>query len=102
MKLQIDTNLKVIKLEQKANVKDIIDLLKKMFPEDWKDYDIDCNCIINWTYTNPWRPYNYNPWNLYSTPNYLGNAINQSNYNLGTILTSCSSDAPNIINVQTN
>lgn len=49
MKLQIDTVAKTIKLEQSAKISDFISAVKKLFPNDWKDYSIEAvQTIYNW------------------------------------------------------
>jgi hypothetical protein len=105
MKFQIDTNLKTIKLEEKALLKDVLDIMKAMFPDDWKEYSIETNCIISWnspTYVFPKRtiwdlqPYWYNTIGGYNT-NYNQYLDLNNQYT-----TSCNSDMSNIINVETN
>jgi len=120
MKFQIDTNLKTIKLEEKALLKDVLDIMKAMFPNDWKEYTIETNTIINWVnyptirYVKPWwdlQPYWINGY----TYNNLANNIGQTNNisladltsktkktNFDSYTTSCNSDMSNIINVETN
>lgn len=65
MKIQIDTDLKVIRLEGKVNVGELYDLLNAMLKEDWKSYSLEPTQIINWispitinpiTYPKPWYP----------------------------------------------
>lgn len=65
MKLQINTDSKVIKIESTVKIKDILDTLKKMLP-DYEDYYLESNTnIINWerpTHTKkhiPNQPYWY-------------------------------------------
>jgi len=54
MKLQIDTGEKVIKVEEKVNLGEFIQTLKKIFPRgDWRNYSIDCNNTITWA-PYPW------------------------------------------------
>ena len=49
MKLQIDTVAKTIKLEQSAKIVEFISLVKKLLPNDWKDYSIEAVAYIyNW------------------------------------------------------
>lgn len=63
MKIQIDTTSKLIKVESKVKFDELIDSLNKLFPnEEWKNYELETNCIINWTYpviVNPTTPYPY-------------------------------------------
>ena len=62
MKLQIDTVSKTIKLEQSAKIIDFIALVKKLLPNDWKEYSVEAvSYMYNWynpitipfTYTIP-------------------------------------------------
>ena len=49
MKLQIDTVAKTIKLEQSAKFVDFIALVKKLLPNDWKEYSVEpVENIYNW------------------------------------------------------
>ena len=49
MKLQIDTVAKTIKLEQSVKIVDFISLVKKLLPNDWKEYSIEAvQTIFNW------------------------------------------------------
>ena len=53
MKLQIDTEQKTIKVESRVLFKDLIETLKKLFPNnEWKDFELETNVIIN-TWSNP-------------------------------------------------
>lgn len=63
MKIQIDFDKKVIKLESNVNIKDFFDIIKL---EDWKDYTLETNTVINWNmypyYVYPYlqKPYEIN------------------------------------------
>lgn len=66
MKLQIDTVAKTIKLEQSAKITQIIAMVKKLLPNDWKEYHLEAvQTIYNWY--NPvyipsvWTPQPYIP-----------------------------------------
>lgn len=50
MKIQIDTATKTIRLEQGANLSDLIDFLEKIFPNgEWGEYTLETNTVIqNW------------------------------------------------------
>jgi len=49
MKLQIDTVAKTIKLEQSAKIVEFISLVKKLLPNDWKEYSVmPVENIYNW------------------------------------------------------
>lgn len=47
MKLQLDTDLKVIKLESSSNLGEFIEKIQALLP-DWKDYKLETNVTINW------------------------------------------------------
>ena len=67
MKLQIDTTVKTIKIEENIKFSKLIETLKKLFPNnEWKDFTLETNTTIN-HWSNPIvireypRPYEY-PW----------------------------------------
>lgn len=49
MKLQIDFDNKIIKLESNVNLKEFFEKIEAAIP-DWKEYRLDCNTVINWNY----------------------------------------------------
>lgn len=50
MKLQIDTSNKIIRIEERVNLKELIDNLNKLFPKNsWYEYDLDGSPIYNWS-----------------------------------------------------
>jgi hypothetical protein len=49
MKIQLDTKEKVIRIEEKVNLKDFMDVIKKILPDIWKEYTLETNSVINWT-----------------------------------------------------
>lgn len=77
MKIQIDTDAKVIKLDSKENLGKLFILLDKMV-ENWKDYSIDTNTTITWQ--NPiyidkypyWRPYYHSDYGRLGVVNTTG------------------------------
>lgn len=80
MKIQIDTDNKVIKIEGTYKVTDIMKVVKQLLPNDWKEYSLETNTIIyNWTSPivinkNDWwnqRPY-------YVGDTYIGSSIDTS------------------------
>lgn len=77
MKLQIDTTNKTVKFETALRFSELEDTLKKLLPEDYKDYSIEVNTTINWTYPQIiYRDYPYwRPWSLTSGNTY--NALSQ-------------------------
>lgn len=73
MKIQIDTIKKVVRVEEQVSLSELFDALNKLFPnEEWKEYKIDTNTIINWS--NPIIIDRYRPtwWELwpYNQPIY--------------------------------
>jgi hypothetical protein len=52
MKIQIDTEAKIIKLEQSAKITEVLSVIKKLLPNDWKEYSLEAVTIIN-NWTNP-------------------------------------------------
>ena len=49
MKIQIDTEAKVIKIEEKVNLGELIEKLNLLLPEDlWKEYTLEPTIINNW------------------------------------------------------
>lgn len=116
MKFQIDTLAKTVKVEQKFNLKELLKIMKSMFPDDWEDYNIDTNNIINWNwpvvncencwykhhYRQPYwsvEPYIYRGTSIQSTSGYSQTKGFQNDTN--TVLTYTTSDASHIINVET-
>jgi len=66
MKLQLDTTNKTIKIEENVKVSKLIEVLKKILPNDWKDFILETQTTITYweqptiIRTYP-RPYEY-PW----------------------------------------
>ena len=50
MKIQIDTELKIIQVEQQCKLVELFDFVKKIFPDNkWKEYSIEAiPYIYNW------------------------------------------------------
>ncbi len=65
MKLQIDTDKKVLRLESDVNLGAFMVKLKVLFPDGaWKDYKLETNVDIQWTnpiYIDRWHKPTY-PW----------------------------------------
>ena len=63
MKLQIDLDNKIIRLEDKVNMGTLFSKMEEMFPDlKWREFDLETNTIINWV--NPIQitpPYNPSP-----------------------------------------
>lgn len=48
MKIQIDTDKRIIKLESSSNLGKLIVFLKKILPNEWSSYTLETNTIIKW------------------------------------------------------
>ena len=57
MRLTIDTEQKTVEIDSAVNIKELTTVLKGLFGDEWKGYDIIAN---NYSYT-PWYPYPYYP-----------------------------------------
>jgi hypothetical protein len=69
MKLQINTETKTIKIEDKVNLTELFDLLNKMFPnQEWREFSLETNnTIIDWKQPivinyPPYPNYQIYPW----------------------------------------
>ena len=69
MKLQIDTDQKVIRIDERVNLLALFEFLQKTLPYDWKDFTLETNSINSWgspivikdnTYIQ--QPYHVWPW----------------------------------------
>ena len=62
MKLEIDTTAKTIKVIGSVNVKELHEMMKKLFPDkQWEEYSLEQQQVSTWTYY-PYTPYiTYNP-----------------------------------------
>ena len=75
MKLQLDTDTKTIKLEEKVNLGDLFNKLEEILPElKWREFELEMGSITNWV--NPWvvpiYPDRYYPPHLYPWITYVG------------------------------
>ena len=61
MKIQIDTKAKVIRLEEKVKFDELVKVLNKLLPKEWKEYSLDTNSVIYWSNPIIWH-YHYEPW----------------------------------------
>ena len=83
MKIQINTELKTIKLEESTNLGNFYEAIKQMLP-DWKEYKLETNTTIKWnTYPIYTNPYPYQPFRTYpwitctgTTSDYKSNIFN--------------------------
>ena len=67
MKIQIDTNKKVISVEEDVNLDEFFKALKRLFPNGgWKEYALKTETIINWfnpiIYERELSPHTPYPW----------------------------------------
>ncbi len=62
MKLFIDTESKVIKIEETVNFGELIEKVKKLLPGEWKEYKIETNSVIQW-----YNPVVIQDWPLYKS-----------------------------------
>ena len=50
MKIQLDTNLRVIRLEESVNLGELAEMLDKLLPENkWKEYKLEVTILQNWS-----------------------------------------------------
>jgi len=50
MKLQLDTNEKIIKVEESVNLGELIETLERLLPnETWKGFKLETNTTVNWS-----------------------------------------------------
>lgn len=65
MKIQIDTDKKVLRLESDVNLGEFIEKVKVLFPKgEWKEFSLETNVEIQWTnpiYIDRWTYPTY-PW----------------------------------------
>lgn len=55
MRLQIDTKLKTIKIEESINFAELIETLNKLLPKgELEKYTLETNTVINWAYGYPY------------------------------------------------
>jgi hypothetical protein len=69
MKIQLDTVLKTIKVEEDVNLNELFTGLSRIFPnKEWKEYKLLTSAVIYWSdpiVINPWpviNPYPTYPW----------------------------------------
>ena len=58
MKLTINFDTKTITVQEKVNFNTLLSTIKKMFPENWKDFELDTNTTV--VYSTPqfyWNGY---------------------------------------------
>lgn len=69
MKLQLDLDNKIIRLDSTVNLSDLFETLKKLLPQgEWKEFSIETNTTIVWSnpiiypYNIPTYPIQPWPW----------------------------------------
>lgn len=93
MKIQLDTDNKIIKLDEKVNLGDFMDLLNTLLPfSKWREFTLETNTVINWDYPivtqptiiNPYtpRPWWEQPWITYGTTTKTEYSLNSGTYNI--------------------
>ena len=60
MRLQIDPTTKTIRLDEVVNMHELYGFIKKLFPNDWKEWRLDSTPIYNWV--NPVTIYHDSVW----------------------------------------
>jgi hypothetical protein len=84
MKIQLDTTNKTVKIEENVKVSKLIATLKKLLPEDWKEFTLETHTTIN-NWGSPYiikeypvcPTYPWYPWYCSST-----NSLNSGVYNV--------------------
>lgn len=68
MKIQIDFDNKIIKVEGKVNFKELVDKVKMLLPDEWREFELETNTIIYYNYPTIYSPiYPYPHWIPYIT-----------------------------------
>ncbi len=88
MRIQLDTKAKVIRLEDKILLKDLVVTLEKLLPKkEWQTFTLETNTVIN-NWNSPvvireYKPWSY-PWytSMYSGANTLGMKANVTGKNV--------------------
>jgi hypothetical protein len=61
MKIQIDTKARVIRIDETVKFDELIKVLNKLLPKEWKEYSLETGSIIYWSnpiiwhYQEPWH-----------------------------------------------
>jgi hypothetical protein len=69
MRLQIDTKAKTIKIDELVNIRELIQILEKLLPKEWKDYSLESGSVIYWPgypvyIYDRWSPPPVLPWEI--------------------------------------
>jgi hypothetical protein len=88
MKLQLDTDNKTIKIEDKVNLGDFVEMLEKLLPYGkWREFSLETNVSVVWNsppiVIEPYRPWWQQPWIIYDAGT-VGEpyTINSGTYNI--------------------
>jgi hypothetical protein len=57
MKIQIDTKAKIIRIDETVKFDDLIKVLNKLLPKEWKDYSLETSSVIKWYNPIVWHYY---------------------------------------------
>ena len=81
MKLNIDTENKTITINESVNLKELNDTIKKLLPNDWKEY----NLVIEQFFNVPYQPLDINKTYPWINPNDKTNPYDGIQYPWSTI-----------------
>lgn len=81
MKIQLDTKAKVIRLEDKVLLKDLVVTLEKLLPKkEWHTFTLETDTVINgWSLpiiTREYKPWTY-PWYISENTHYANGENNK-------------------------
>jgi hypothetical protein len=85
MRIQIDTKAKTIKIDENVRFDELVRVLNKLLPKQWKEYTLEPNSTIYWYNPVPWTY--QQPW-IIGGPYYMtyeGGNITTSVYNVEVI-----------------
>jgi hypothetical protein len=90
MKLQIDTKAETIKVDENVKFNDLIKVLDKLLPQEWKNYTLETSGFITWYWYNPIPYYHTQPWRIgdvtyTSSGESVGGTVTNSVYNVDVI-----------------
>lgn len=65
MKLELDTTNKVIKISDSVNLKELVDMVKKLLPDNWREFELRVDPTITWVNPQPIWIDRYPPYRPY-------------------------------------
>jgi hypothetical protein len=94
MKIQIDTKAKIIRIDETVKFDELIKVLNKLLPKEWKSYSLETNSFITWynpiqwTYVNPAPLLPYVPFNdpPYKVTCGMTQPVNSSVYSIECVI----------------